>query len=44
MPLCPICPICKREPMEFACRIQHVEIYGCKHCGSTLSVPDAKES
>ena len=25
--------------MEFACKFGQVEIYGCRSCGSTLSIP-----
>jgi hypothetical protein len=36
----PICPICTpRHPMAFACRVVNMEIFGCKQCGSTLTVP-----
>ena len=35
----PICPICKQDQMEFACRVVNMEIFGCKQCGATLTVP-----
>jgi len=35
-----VCPVCKDDHLlEFACRFGHMEIYGCRNCGATLSVP-----
>jgi hypothetical protein len=39
----PVCPICERQRMTFGCTVTQLEIYGCTHCGATLTVPaDAK--
>ncbi len=35
----PIYAICKTQEMQFACRVVTMEIFGCKQCGSTLTVP-----
>jgi len=35
-----VCPVCKGDHiLEFACKFGHMEIYGCRTCGATLSVP-----
>ena len=39
----PVCPICRRYQMDFACLVGKLEIYGCRHCGSTLSTPVAEK-
>jgi len=39
-----LCPVCKNDHiLEFACKFGQMEIYGCRNCGSTLSVPPKPE-